>query len=124
MKKYTLILSILISTMAFAQILPGSVTGGVSEDADTMSGEIDVTDVFDSAPEELNMSGEIQINLPYDPSEVEDPILNSAWDYQYPPYTLNSATNVATGPESIMLAMLAIVLGTVIYTYRIKTQKD
>lgn len=70
------------------------------------------------------MSGEIQINLPYDPSEVEDPVFNSASDYQYPPYTLSGATNVQTGPESIMLAMLAIVLGTVIYTYHIKRQED
>lgn len=79
MKKYTLILSILISTMAFAQILPESVTGGVSEDAGTMSGEVDF-DIFNSAPEEDTavMSGEIQINLPYDPSEVEDSIFNSA----------------------------------------------
>lgn len=37
MKKYIFILSILISTMAFAQILPDSVTGGASEDAGLMS---------------------------------------------------------------------------------------
>lgn len=121
MKKYTFILSILISTMAFAQILPDSVTGGASEDAGLMSWEVDI---FNSAPEDTAiMSGEIQINLPYDPSEVEDPIFNSASDYQYPPYTLSGATNVQTGPESIMLAMLAIVLGTVIYTYHIKRQE-
>jgi hypothetical protein len=123
MKKYTLILAAsLISSMAFAQILPDSVTGG------TMSGEVPV---LNSAP---TMSGEagtgtnngdININLPFDPSEVENmPTYNSASDYEFPPYSLNSATTVQTGPESIILFMLALALGTGIYTYRMRTGRD
>lgn len=122
MKKYTLILAAgLLSTMAFAQILPPDVTGG-----QIVSGEVPV---LNSAP---TISGEvssgnwdININLPFDPSEVENmPNYNSANDYEFPPYTLNSATNVQTGPEMIIFFMLAVILGTAIYTYRVRTQKD
>ncbi|MCB9806680.1 hypothetical protein H6768_02090 [Candidatus Peribacteria bacterium] len=52
------------------------------------------------------------------------PNYNSANDYEFPPYTLNSATNVQTGPEMIIFFMLAVILGTAIYTYRVRTQKD
>jgi len=116
MKKYTLILiASLLSTMAFAQILPDSVTGGAS-----MSGEVGL--VLNSAP---TMSSEIDINLPFDPSEVENmPSYNSAGDYEFPPYSLNSATYVKTGPESIIFFIIAIILGTAIYTYRVRTQKE
>jgi len=120
MKKYTLILAAaLISSMAFAQILPDNVTGG-----QTMSGE--VVPVLNSAP---TVSGEvttpanndININLPFDPSEVEASTqYNSGNDYEYPPYSLNAATYVRTGPESIILFMIAIALGLGIYTYRIR----
>lgn len=122
MKKYTLILVAgLLSTMAFAQILPDSVTGG-----QTMSGEVPV---LNSAPtmsgEVTPVNGDINIDLPFDPSEVENmPSYNSAGDYEFPPYSLNSATNVQTGPEVIILFMLAMILGTAIYTYRVRTQKD
>lgn len=122
MKKYTLILAAsLISSMAFAQILPDSVTGG-----QYMSGEIPVLNSAPNISGEVTppTSGDININLPFDPSEVENIILGSANDYQFPPYTLNSATNVQTGPESILLFMLAIALGTGIYAYHIKTQKE
>jgi hypothetical protein len=125
MKKYTLILAAaLISSMAFAQILPDDVTGG-----QTMSGE--VVPVLNSAP---TISGEvvlpptsddININLPFDPSEVESSTQhNSANDYEYPPYSLNAATYVRTGPESIILFMIAIALGTGIYTYRMRAGRD
>lgn len=123
MKKYTIILvASLISSMAFAQILPDSVTGG-----QYMSGEIPVLNSAPNVSGEVTLptSGDININLPFDPSEVEAPIqYNSAGDYQFPPYTLNSATKVRTGPESILLFMIAIALGTGIYAYRIKTQKE
>lgn len=120
MKKYTLILATaLISSMAFAQILPDDVTGGQS-----MSGE--VVPVLNSAPISGEVvlpptSDDININLPFDPSEVETPVqYNSANDYEYPPYSLNAATYVRTGPESIILFMIAIALGLGIYTYRIR----
>lgn len=123
MKKYTLILvASLVSSMAFAQILPDNVTGG-----QTMSGEVQV---FNSAPtmsEEVTPvtpPWDININLPFDPSEVEDTILGSANDYEFPPYSLNSATYVQTGPESIIIFMLAIALGTAIYTYRMRAGRD
>lgn len=125
MKKYTLILvASLVSSMAFAQILPDSVTGGqnmsgevpVLNSAPTMSGEV--------TPPVNPPSGDININLPFDPSEVEDTILGSANDYEFPPYSLNSATTVQTGPESIIIFMLAIALGTGIYTYRMRTGRD
>lgn len=119
MKKYTLILAAsLISSMAFAQILPDNVTGGTMSglnSAPTMSGEVN--------PGTGN--GDININLPFDPSEVENmPTYNSASDYEFPPYSLNSATTVQTGPESIILFMLALALGTGIYTYRIRTGRE
>lgn len=52
------------------------------------------------------------------------PTYNSASDYEFPPYSLNSATTVETGPESILLFMLALALGTGIYTYRVRTGQD
>jgi hypothetical protein len=126
MKKYTLILvASLVSSMAFAQILPDSVTGG-----QTMSGEVPVLNSAPTMSGEVNggstppSSGDININLPFDPSEVEDVILGSANDYEFPPYSLNSATYVQTGPESIIIFMLAIALGTGIYTYRMRTGRD
>ncbi len=70
------------------------------------------------------VSGEINIHLPFDPSEVEPPLLNSANDYELPHYTLNSATNVPTGPESIVFVMLAAILGAGIYTYRLHAQEE
>lgn len=123
MKKYTLILAAsLISSMAFAQILPDSVTGG------TMSGEVPVLNSAPTMSGEVNPgtgNGDININLPFDPSEVENiPTYNSASDYEFPPYSLNSATTVQTGPESIILFMLALALGTGIYTYRIRTGRE
>lgn len=125
MKKYTLILAAsLISSMAFAQILPDSVTGG------TMSGEVPVLNSAPTISGEVkpgtgNGNGDININLPFDPSEVENmPTYNSASDYEFPPYSLNSATTVQTGPESIIIFMLAIALGTGIYTYRMRTGRD
>lgn len=123
MKKYTLILvASLVSSMAFAQILPDSVTGGQS-----MSGEVPVLNSAPTMSGEVTpppASGDININLPFDPSEVEDVILGSANDYEFPPYSLNSATTVQTGPESIIIFMLAIALGTGIYTYRMRTGRD
>ncbi len=123
MKKYTLILAAsLISSMAFAQILPDNVTGG------TMSGEVPVLNSAPTMSGEVNPgtgNGDININLPFDPSEVENmPTYNSASDYEFPPYSLNSATTVQTGPESIILFMLALALGTGIYTYRIRTGRE
>ncbi len=124
MKKYTLILAAsLISSMAFAQILPDSVTGG------TMSGEVPVLNSAPTMSGEVTPvtpgNGDININLPFDPSEVENmPTYNSASDYEFPPYSLNSATTVQTGPESIILFMLALALGTGIYTYRMRTGRD
>jgi hypothetical protein len=109
MKKYTLILAAcLISSMAFAQILP-----------DTVSGEIDANLVLDSAP---TMSGEIDIALPFDPLEVENE--SDAGDYVLPPYSLNSATYVQTGPAAIIAFMLIALLAAGIYNYRVRTQKD
>ncbi len=108
MKKYTLILAAcLISSMAFAQILP-----------DTVSGEVDANIVLDSAP---TMSGEIDIALPFDPLEVETETDNSG---ELPPYSLNSATYVQTGPEAVIAFMLIALLGTALYSYRVRTQKD
>lgn len=108
MKKYTLfLLASLLSTMAFAQILPDNITGGQS-----MSGEI----VLNSAP---SMSDEIDIALPFDPLEVE----NKSGSI-FPPFSLNSATNVQTGAGSIIVIMLAILLGTALYGYKVRTQKD
>ncbi len=106
MKKYTLILAAcLISSMAFAQILP-----------DTMSGEIDANLVLDSAP---TMSGEIDIALPFDPLEVE----NSGTG-EFPPYSLNSATYVETGAGSVIAFMLMALLGTALYSYKVRTQNN
>lgn len=122
MKKYTLILAAgLLSTMAFAQILPPDVTGG-----QIVSGEVPVLNSAPTISGEVNSGNwDININLPFDPSEVENmPNYNSANDYEFPPYTLNSATNVQTGPEMIIFFMLAVILGTAIYTYRVRTQKD
>lgn len=122
MKKYTLILvASLVSSMAFAQILPDNVTGG-----QVMSGEVPVLNSAPTMSGEVTPppSGDININLPFDPSEVEDVVLGSANDYEFPPYTLNSATTVQTGPESIIIFMLAIALGTGIYTYRMRTGRD
>ena len=123
MKKYTLIIAAsLISSMAFAQILPDNVTGG------TISGEVPVLNSAPTMSGEVNPgtgNGDININLPFDPSEVENmPTYNSASDYEFPPYSLNSATTVQTGPESIILFMLALALGTGIYTYRIRTGRE
>lgn len=106
MKKYTLILAVcLISSMTFAQILP------------TVSGEVDANLVLDSAP---TMSEEIDIALPFDPLEVETTD-NSG---ELPPYSLNSATYVQTGPEAVIAFMLIALLGTALYSYRVRTQKD
>lgn len=110
MKKYTLILAAcLISSMAFAQILP-----------DTVSGEIDANMVLDSAP---TTSGEIDIALPFDPLEVENTVEvdNSG---ALPPYSLNSATYVETGAGSVIAFMLMALLGTAAYSYKVRTQKD
>lgn len=107
MKKYTLILAAcLISSMAFAQILP------------TVSGEVDANIVLDSAP---TMSDEIDIALPFDPLEVETETDNSG---ELPPYSLNSATYVQTGPEAVIAFMLIALLGTALYSYKVRTQKD
>lgn len=100
--------------MAFAQILPTDVTGDIT------SGEVDANIVLDSAPE---MSGEIDIALPFDPLEVENET-NTGDDYVLPPYSLNSATYVETGAGSILASMLAILLGAALYTYKVRTQKD
>lgn len=99
MKKYTLfLLASLISTMAFAQIVSGEIT---LDSASTMSAEIDIA-------------------LPFDPLEVE----NESSEAVFPPYSLNSATYVETGAGAILLCMLAILMGTAVYSYRIRTQKD
>lgn len=124
MKKYTLILAAaLISSMAFAQILPDDVTGG-----QTMSGEVPVLNSAPTVSGEVTLpptSDDININLPFDPSEVENPIqYNSANDYEYPPYSLNAATYVRTGPESIILFMIAVALGLGIYTYRVRANQE
>ena len=119
MKKYTLILvASLISSMAFAQILPLDITGEFSADAngDTMSGEVTV---LNSAP---SMSDEIDIALPFDPLEVETE--SDAGDTVLPPYSLNSATYVQTGPAAIIAFMLIALLAAGIYNYRVRTQKD
>ncbi len=118
----------LASSMTFAQILDPSITGGGQETL--ASGEVAVTPtttttkpvvttttpVLNSAPD--NMSGEININIPYNPSEndIAEPYLNSAPVQQ--PYTLNSATNVPTGPELNMLIalLLSLAISGVIYT--------
>jgi hypothetical protein len=119
MKKYALILvASIISSMSFAQILPDDVTGGQN-----MSGEALVLNSAPLVSGEAN--GDININLPFDPAEVEDmPTYNSANDYEFPPYSLNAATTVRTGPEFIILFLLAVALGTGIYTYRIRTSRD
>ncbi|MBP6921344.1 hypothetical protein KBB89_02240 [Candidatus Gracilibacteria bacterium] len=103
MKKYALILAAsLISTMAFAQIVPNNIT----------SGEVEF---LNSAP---SMSGEIDIALPFDPLEVENN------EPTFPPYSLNSATYVQTGPASIIAFMLIALLAAGIYNYHVRTQKD
>jgi len=120
MKKYTLILiASIISSMSFAQVLTDNVTGG-----QTMSGEVPVLNSAPIVSGEAS-NGDININLPFDPAEVEDTLpLNAASDYEFPPYSLNSATKVKTGPTSIILMMIAVALGAGIYTYRIRTSKD
>lgn len=108
MKKYILfLLASLLSTMAFAQILPDSVTWG-----ELMPEEI----TLNSAP---TMSGEIDIALPFDPLEVE----NESGSV-FPPFSLNSATYVEAGAGSIIIMMLAVLLGTALYNYRVRTRKD
>lgn len=117
----------LASSMTFAQILDPSITGGGQETL--MSGEATTanitttttpkttttTPVLNSAPD--NMSGEININIPYNPAEndVTEPYLTSAPQGQQ--YTLNSATNVATGPALNMAIafLLSLIISGVIY---------
>jgi|GEM_PF-1136292 len=120
MKKYTLILiASIISSMSFAQVLPDNVTGGQS-----MSGEVPVLYSAPLASGEAS-NGDININLPFDPAEVEDALpFNAASDYEFPPYSLNAATTVKSGPASIILMMIAVALGTGIYVYRMRTNKD
>ncbi len=119
----------LASSMTFAQILDPSITGGGQETL--VSGEVTTanttttttpakttvtTPVLNSASD--NMSGEININIPYNPAEndVTEPYFNSAPPEQQ--YTLNSATNVATGPELNMAIalILSLALSGIIYT--------
>lgn len=114
----------LASSMTFAQILDPSITGGGQETL--ASGEVTVpttpkpatgtTPVLNAAPDG-NMSGEININIPYNPSEneIDEPYFNSAPEQQY---TLNSATNVPTGPALNMFIalMLSLIISGVIYT--------
>ena len=80
-----------------------------------MSGEVDTDIVLNSAS---SMSGEIDIALPFDPLEVEDP------SGELPPYTLNSASYVETGPAAIIMFLSALILGTALYAYRSQSQKD
>lgn len=95
MKKYTLLLfTCLMCMTAFAQISPEDVV------ANLISGEV-LT--LDSAP---TMSGEIEIDLPFDPLEVEDVPDNT----YFPPYTLNSASTIETGPGAILICLLAALL--------------
>jgi len=111
MKKYTLILAAcLISSMAFAQILP-TVSGEVDA-----NGEVDASIVLNSAP---TMSGEIDIALPFDPLEVENEVTG-----EFPPYSLNSATYVETGAGSVIAFMLMALLGTALYSYKVRTQNN
>lgn len=114
----------LASSMTFAQILDPSITGGGQETF--VSGEVTVptapkpatggVPVLNAAPDD-NMSGEININIPYNPSEneIDEPYFNSASEQQY---TLNSATNVPTGPALNMFIalMLSLIISGVIYT--------
>lgn len=98
--------------MAFAQILPDDVTGGA-----VMSSEVTLNSAEDVVSNLI--SGEIDIDLPFDPLEEETddvlPDLNAGYD-------LPTATAVETGPASIVLFLMALALGSLIYTYRLRTQ--
>lgn len=126
MKKYTLfLLASLLSTMAFAQILPDDVVGDW-----VMSGEVEVVEELDAAPEESEtgitlVSGEIDIVLPYDPLEEADVVFDAADDdYALPAYSLSAATYVQTGPGSILFLMLIATLGTAATMYYIRTRQE
>jgi hypothetical protein len=107
MKKIALIIAAcVISTMTFAQ------------DFSTMSDEIDVNFLLNSAE---SMSDEIDIVIPFDPLEAENGGDNSV---ELPPYSLNSASYVETGPGAVMAFMLIALLGTALYSYKVRTQKD
>jgi hypothetical protein len=108
MKKYTLVLvASLISSMAFAQILPFEANG------DTMSGEIT-----------LNSAEEINIALPFDPLEIESGEQPQEEFTMIPQYSLNSATYVKTGPVAIIAFILIALLAAGVYNYRTRSQKD
>lgn len=115
-----LIFAVLASSMTFAQILDPSITGGGQEtfasgEVTTKPAPTTTTPVLNAAPD--NMSGEININIPYNPSEneVDEPYFNSAPEQQY---TLNSATNVPTGPALNMFIalILSLAIAAAIYT--------
>ncbi len=115
MKKYTLLLlTVLVSTMTFAQILPDDVAGEA-----VMSSEV----TLNSAEEVIanTISGEIDIDLPFDPLEEEDEETIPPIQYNSG-YDLPDATMVETGPASIVLFLMALALGSLIYTYRLRTQ--
>ncbi len=71
------------------------------------------------------MSGEININLPYDPSEAEDPANDFGDEIVIgDDFNLNAAYEVQTGPESMIILLMALALSAGIYTAYTRTQKS
>lgn len=111
---------ILVSTAAFAVTGPALPESTYIE-TDTMSGEVVMPNPpisLYSAPEEqeTNMSGEINITIPYDPNEVDRP---ESWLPDEPRnINLNSASQVSAGPVFNMLIalVLSLMISGFVYT--------
>ena len=112
---------LLVSTAAFAVTGPALPESNFVDDTVVMSGEADIVTPpisLYSAPDEPttnNASGEINITIPYNPDEVDNP---TSWTPDEPRnINLNSASHVESGPVFNMLIafILSVAISTVIY---------
>lgn len=142
MKKYTLFLALgLFSSMALAQSLvsgevtqtaigtwfmaaapgqyyaplPGTSSGfsgsGFAGGSGAMSWEVEYT-------------GEIRLNIPFDASSVEEPLPGySANNYQFPEYNMGDATKVKTGPESLLFMLFILLAWLGVYHFKFRKNK-
>lgn len=114
------ILFVSVATFAAGPVLPESTF--IEDDSGIMSGEVNTPNPpisLYSAPDQPgqnNMSGEINISIPYNPDEVDRP---TYWTPDEPRnINLNSASHVASGPVfNVLLALLlSLMISGLIYT--------
>ena len=113
------ILFLSAATFAAGPILPESTF--IEEDTGIISGEVNTANpsvnLF-SAPDEPiqdNMSGDINITIPFNPNEVDYP---TSWTPDEPRnVNLNSASHVASGPvfNALFALLLSLMISGLIY---------